>query len=119
MSRNYRPWLPVSVRDDNEPPKDNTQIRKADCVAIQALANGVANEDQQKRAFAAILHICGVGDLAWMPAEHGGERDTAFAAGKQHVGHQLRKLVSFPLDFLTGERDGRREQSERNASGRG
>lgn len=118
-NRRYRPWLPVEVRPDNEMPESNRQIRKADCVAIQAIAAGVANEDQQKRAFAAILHICGTNDLAWMPEEHGGDRDTAFAAGKQHIGFQLRKLATVSLSILTGENNGRREQSERNASGRG
>jgi hypothetical protein len=112
-SRRYRPWLPVTVRDDNDMPEDNTQIRKSDCVAIQAVANGAANEDQQKRAWAAILFICGTNDLAWMPEEHGGERDTSFAAGKQHVGHQLRKLAAFSLSILTGERDDRRKHTER------
>lgn len=100
----YRPWLPVQVRADNELPANDLEIRKADCVALQAVATGTASEDQQKRAFAAILHICGIGGLAWMPAEHGGERDTAFAAGKQHVGHQLRKLTTISLSILTGER---------------
>ncbi|MGE8105157.1 hypothetical protein ACQKP1_15870 [Allorhizobium sp. NPDC080224] len=100
----YRPWLPVTVRSDNELPANDLEIRKADCVAIQAVATGTANEDQQKRAFAAILHISGLGGLAWMPHEHGGDRDTTFAAGKQHVGHQLRKLTSFSLSILTGEK---------------
>lgn len=81
-------------------------------MAIQAVYSGTANEEQQQRAFAAILHMSGIGNLAWMPDEHGGERDTTFAAGKQFLGHQLKKLVSHPLDILTGERqEKRRRQS--------
>ena len=121
INRRYRPWLPVEVRPDNEMPESNRQIRKADCVAIQAVAAGVANEDQQKRAFAAILHICGANDLAWMPEEHGGDRDTAFAAGKQHIGFQLKKLATVSLSILTGENDGRRERTDQSgrSAGRG
>ena len=111
--RVYRPWHPVTVRSDNEQPRTDLEVRKADCVAIQAVANGVANEDQQKRALAAIMHICGVNQMAWMPQEHGGERDTSFAAGKQHVGFQLRKLISHSLSILTGEEDGRVRHDKR------
>ena len=104
--RPYRAWLPVQVRPDNAQPSNDLEIRKADCVALQAVAKGVANEEQQVRAFAAIQHICGVNDLEFLPDEHGGERDSAFKSGKRHIGLQLRKLVSFPLDFLTGEKHG-------------
>jgi hypothetical protein len=105
--RKYRPWFPVQVLADNEPPASNLQIRKADAVALQAIASGTANEEQQKRAFAAILHISGAGDLAWMPEEHGGERDSTFAAGKQFVGLQLKKLTTISLSILTGEANDR------------
>jgi hypothetical protein len=100
----YRPWMPVKVRGDNQAPANDLEIRKADCIALQALSKGIANEEQQIRAFAAILHVCGVNDLEFLPHEHGGERDSAFKSGKRHVGMQLRKLVSFPLNLLTGEK---------------
>ncbi|MGN6773241.1 MAG: hypothetical protein ACTHJQ_25855 [Rhizobiaceae bacterium] len=105
-SRQYRPWLPVGVRQDNETPLNrlnDLEINKADCVALQAMATGTASAEQQKRALAAILHIAGTDDMEFLPDEHGGERDSAFKAGKRHVGLQLRKLVSFPLNVLTGE----------------
>ena len=99
----YRPWHPVTVRSDNEMPRTDLEIRKADCAALQALAAGIANEEQQKRALGAVLHICGIHQPAWMPSEHGGERDSCFAAGKQHVGFQIRKLITHSLSILTGE----------------
>ncbi|MGV2099048.1 hypothetical protein [Rhizobium sp. 21-4511-3d] len=111
--RRYRPWHPVSVRSDNDQPRDHLEIRKADCVAIQAIASGTASEDQQKRGFAAILHICAISDLEYLPVEFGGERDSAFKGGMRHVGLQLRKLVSHPLNLLTGEANGRREHDRR------
>lgn len=36
-----------------------------------------------------------------------GERDSSFAAGKQHVGFQIRKLISHSLSILTGESNDR------------
>jgi hypothetical protein len=111
--RRYRPWLPITVRPDNDPPRTNLEIRKADCVAIQAVHAGVASPEQQKTALAAIMHICGVNDLEYLPDEHGGERDSAFKSGGRHIGLQLRKLVSFPLNFLTGETHDGREHDRR------
>ena len=105
--RLYRPWHPITVRADNDTPLARLtalEINKADCVAIQAVWAGVASEEQQKRAMVALLHICDVNGADWMPAEHGGERDTAFAAGKRHVGLQLRKLLTFSLADLTGQK---------------
>jgi hypothetical protein len=99
----YRPWLPVTVNADNSDPATDLVIRKVDCVALQAVWAGVANEDQQKRAILTMMHICGVNDLEYLPDEHGGERDSTFKSGKRHVGLQLRKLVSFPISILTGE----------------
>lgn len=103
----YRPWHPVTVRPDNEMPRNDLEIRRTDCVALQALAAGVANEDQQKRALGAILQICGIHQPSWMPAEHGGARESDFAAGKQHVGFQIKKLISHSLSILTGETNDR------------
>ncbi|PJR16805.1 hypothetical protein [Sinorhizobium meliloti] len=112
--RPYRPWHPVTVRSDNEQPISDLEIRKADCVAIQAVSKGIANAEQQKRAVAAVLHICGINNLAWMPEEHGGERDTTFAAGKQHIGHQLRKLMTHSISILAGEKNDGRKHDRRS-----
>ncbi|WP_040456271.1 hypothetical protein [Hoeflea sp. 108] len=112
--KHYRPWHPLTVRPDNEMPRNDLEIRKADCAALQALAAGIANEDQQKRALGAILHICGLHQPAWMPAEHGGERDSSFAAGKQHVGFQIRKLITHSLSILTGESNDRPAHDHRS-----
>jgi hypothetical protein len=105
----YRPWLPVTVGPDTDTPATHLEIRKSDCAALQAVHAGIANEDQQKRAFAAILHICAVNDLEFLPDEHGGERGSTFKGGMRHVGAQLRKLVSHPLSILTGEANDRRD----------
>lgn len=114
--RKYRPWLPVTVRKDNDTPLGmltDLEINKADCVALQALRAGNANEGQQKQALAAILHICGTDDMEFLPDEHGGERETHFKSGKRFVGLQLKKLVSFNLNLLTGETDDGRNHDRR------
>ncbi|WP_234895043.1 hypothetical protein [Agrobacterium vitis] len=103
VKRPYRPWMPVTVQADNNQPISNLSIRKADAIAIKAVAGGHANEEQQRRAWAALLHITGANDLPWMPEEHGGARDTDFAAGKAHVGKQFQKIASVPIEVLTGE----------------
>jgi hypothetical protein len=63
---------------------------KYDVRAVQALASGVANEEQQKRALKYIIEILSAAyDLPYYPDD----RDTAFACGRQYVGKQLVKLM--------------------------
>ena len=66
--------------------------------AVQAVANGNASADQQKRAIAWIVGtLCGTYDLAFRPDDHGGSRDTDFALGKAFVGQQIVKLLKLHL----------------------
>jgi hypothetical protein len=68
---------------------------EADTYAIKALAAGVANEGQQKRALDWIINtLCGTYDLSYRPES---DRDTAFAEGKRHIGLQLVKQVKMIL----------------------
>lgn len=70
----------------------------ADVAALQALARGVANEGQQKRALNYIIHVLG------MTYEHtyvpGSERDSNFAQGRRYVGLQIVKLVNMPAHLM-------------------
>ncbi len=73
----------------------------ADAAAIQAVAQGRASEDQQRRAFRFIVYvICGNYDLPYRPAS---ARDTDFALGKMFVGQQLVKFVNLNLAVLRGK----------------
>lgn len=77
----FQPWVP---------PIEKTTV--ADVVAIKALSQGVATDEQQKRALHFILvHVCGVDDEPYCP---GSERDTAYALGKRRVGTYLRSLLA-------------------------
>lgn len=74
----------------------------ADIAAIQALMNGTANADQQRRALKWIVEsAAGYYDLSYRPGE-GGRRDTDFAEGKRFVGAQIVKLSKLSIAKLKG-----------------
>ena len=73
----------------------------ADASAIQALARGDANPDQQRRALDWIIYgACRLRDEPYRPGGAEGERDTAFALGQANVGRQIAKLMTLPLAAL-------------------
>ena len=68
-----------------------------DAGAIQALQRGDATPDQQKRALTFIVNVlAGTYDGSFRPGPDG-ERVTAFAEGKRHVGLQIVKLANLSL----------------------
>jgi hypothetical protein len=81
------PWLPVDYD-------------VADVVAVQALAQGTADEHQQKRALRWIVEqACGTYDVGWHP------EFPDFAAGKRSVGLQIVKLCRInPKALLKDEK---------------
>jgi hypothetical protein len=95
-----RPWKPAVVASEQELADAPGVLRKADISALFAVSQGVANEDQQKRAIAAIHKIACTGDMEYRPDELGGDRDTAFAGGKRYVGLQLDKLIRHHAVYL-------------------
>jgi hypothetical protein len=69
---------------------------KEDHAAVKAVANGIASEEQQKRAARWIINtLCETYGMSYRPQS---DRDTTFAEGKRHVGLQIVKLVNMPLD---------------------
>lgn len=75
----FQPWAPP-------------RAELPDVVAIKALSQGVATDEQQKRALHFILvHVCQVDDESYCPAS---DRDTAYALGKRRVGTYLRSLLN-------------------------
>lgn len=98
--RAYKPWLPVTVEKQ---PLHDCHVTEAQVRCLQLLNEGKAQADEQKIALQAVFHICGINDLEFLPDEHGGERGTAFKGGKRFVGTQIRKLITQPLNLLTGE----------------
>ena len=75
-------WIPVAYD-------------RADVTALKAVAAGVANDGQQKRAMAWIINTAAqTYDLSFRSDADGGERETAFAEGRRFVGLQVVKLVN-------------------------
>lgn len=105
----YRPWHRVTVVpvEDRRNPKTNSEITVNHFRAINALEQGNATPEQQKEALHGLLWICGVDDEEYQPDEMGGERDSSFRSGKRFIGLQIRRVLNFPLDKLTGVTDGR------------
>jgi hypothetical protein len=73
------PWTPAAYDEDV-------------VYAVSAFAKGKANEVQQRLAWEWLMHVTGEDDLPFRPGPNG-DRDTAFASGKQFVGKQLRKML--------------------------
>jgi hypothetical protein len=75
----FEPWAPP-------------RAELPEVVAIKALSQGVATDEQQKLALHFILvKVCGVDDEPYCPAS---DRDTAYALGKRRVGTYLRSLLA-------------------------
>lgn len=73
--------------------------------AIKDVARGEGSPEQQKQAMDAIIKIVAcVEELSFRADDFGGDRETAFAEGRRFVGLQLRKLITTPLEILTGEK---------------
>lgn len=82
--RRPQPYMPAPYED-------------VDIMSIKAVAAGNANSGQQQRALHWIIEtLCGTYDQPYRPGE-GGDRDTSFACGKQHVGQQVVKLIKMPM----------------------
>ena len=69
----------------------------ADVSAIQALVNGTASPEQQKRAVDWIIQqAAGLYEMSYRPGEDG-RRDTDFAEGRRFVGSQIVKMTKLDL----------------------
>ena len=91
--RARQPWeVPPSIDD-------------ADIFAIQALARGIANEGQQRRAYEFIVDgLCETDRISFTPGGDHGARVTAFAEGKRWIGLQLRRIRRMVPDLVTENR---------------
>ena len=77
--------------------------KAADAYALQALAKGIANEGQQKRALDWIIQAAGTYDATFFP----GQPDvTNFAEGKRHLGLQIVKLLNLPASAISAQEQG-------------
>lgn len=70
----------------------------ADLTAVQAVAAGTANEDQQRRAMKWIIEsACDTYGLGWHP---GGPHEASFVAGRRFSGMQIVKATKINVSAL-------------------
>lgn len=87
LIEDHAPW---------KPPK----WEPADASALQAIADGKADANQQKRALKWIIELAaGTYDLSFRPGTTG-ERDTVLAEGRRFVGLQIVKLLKVNVGLL-------------------
>lgn len=67
----------------------------SEVAAVKALAEGGADEHQQRLAFGFICRrLCGESTLSFWPGAEDGRRASDFAEGRRWVGIQLRRIVA-------------------------
>ena len=75
-----------------------------DAHAVQAVAQGRASEDQQRRAIRFIVDsICGTYDMPYRPGGAEGARDTDFALGRMFAGQQIVKFINLNIAAVRGK----------------
>lgn len=81
----HAPWIPPHYEPE-------------DVIAIQALAKGMANLEQQRRALAWIIEqAAGTYEMSFRPGGEEGARDTIFAEGRRFVGNQVVKMTKLKI----------------------
>jgi hypothetical protein len=79
-------------------PWDNVPLTPSELASVKAVADGLANPDQQRLAFRVIVDkLCNVRGLSFAAGGEEGRRATDFAEGKRWVGATLQNdIVSRP-----------------------
>lgn len=86
------PWLPVPYV-------------RADVVALQALRDGKADAEQQKRILRWLMYqACGTYEMTFHPGPEGA-RNSDFAQGRRFVGLQVAKLLIINPGAVKAEND--------------
>src|SRR5262249_17295119 len=99
-----RAWCEVAMtpsRPKSQPdrPWQMPRIEDADIFALQAIANGTANNAQQQRAYEYVVRtLCETDRMTFWPGGEDGKRATDFAEGKRWVGLQLRRIEKMRPD---------------------
>ena len=83
-------------------PYEPAKYEKADVISIQAVAEGVADEYQQKRALKWIINNASeVYEMHYLASD----RDTSFALGRAFVGQQITKMINLSVAAVFKEGD--------------
>jgi len=75
----------------------------ADAAAMQAIADGIADEHQQRRALKWLIEAAAITyEFHYYPSE----RDTAFALGRAFVGQQIVKMLKLNVSKMRRDENG-------------
>lgn len=70
----------------------------ADAHALRAVASGIADSEQQRRAMRWVIEAA---SGTYQPSYRAdSDRETVFAEGRRYVGLQMVKLINMPADVL-------------------
>lgn len=83
-----------------DPPWNPPLTEAGEHAAIRALYEGKADERQQALFLAWFIRCTAVGHMSYRPGAEG-DRDTAFAEGKRHVGRMFFDLAKTALSTPT------------------
>ena len=90
---------PSRPKSQPDRPWQMPRIEDADIFALQAVANGTANNAQQQRAHQYVVRtLCETDRMTFWPGGEDGKRATDFAEGKRWVGLQLRRIEKMRPD---------------------
>jgi hypothetical protein len=82
-----------------EHPWQSPRLDDAVIFALQAVAKGIANDEQQRRAYEYVVRVlCETDRMTFWPGGDDGRRATDFAEGKRWVGLQLRRIEKLRPD---------------------
>lgn len=85
------------------PPHKPADYELADLKAVQMVANGTANDMQQKRALKWIIEeVCGTYQLGWHPHD---DHAASFVAGRRFAGLQIVKALYVNTAALTAKEE--------------
>lgn len=91
----------MKTRSEDYPVWKTVPFRISDAKAIQALANGQADEAQQKRAFKWIVSQAGMLNRStYQPGGEAADRDSTFAQGRRFIAVQTMRLATTNLEDL-------------------
>lgn len=86
---------------------ERTPQERVAVAAIKALSRGEASEQQQRVALDFIVHrIAAKDEQTFIDEANGGERASAFLAGRREVALAIEKIVGQPMSVLTAQSDG-------------
>lgn len=79
-------------------PHEPVDLKEEELVAVQGALKTLHADPKHAVAMRFIMErLCGLYDNTYRPGGLEGDRASAFAAGRQYVGQQMRKFINLPM----------------------